>query len=166
MIPLRTWMMYTMCAAILIISKEVLAFLPNVELVSFLLIVYALNFRLQGVISIAVLFSIVQTLLYGLGMWTPMYFIVWSLLGIVAYLLRNFLTNENRCSLFSGGFGFIFGFLFSIPYFIVSLRMGWIYFLKGLPFDFVHGIANYIIMLVLYNKVNQVLNNLSSKYNL
>lgn len=158
--------MYTMCAAILVVSKEFLAFLPNVELVSFLLIVYALNFRLQGVVSIAVLFSGIQTLLYGVGMWTPMYFIVWSLLGVAVYYLRNFLTNENRCAIFSGGFGFVFGFLFSIPYFMVSLRTGWIYFLKGIPFDLIHGIANYIIMLVLFNKVNQLLGDLSKKYNL
>ncbi|MDQ0362254.1 hypothetical protein [Breznakia pachnodae] len=158
--------MYTMCAAILVVSKEFLAFLPNIELVSFLLIVYALNFRLEGVISIAVLFSGVQMVLYGVGMWTPMYFIVWSLLGITVYYFRNFLTNENRCAIFSGGFGLVFGFLFSIPYFIVSLRMGWIYFLKGIPFDLIHCIANYIIMLVLFNKVNQLLGDLSKKYNL
>lgn len=158
--------MYTMCAAILVVSKEFLAFLPNIELVSFLLIVYALHFRLVGVIGIAFLFSSIQTMLYGIGIWTPMYFIVWTFLGVITYYIKSFLNNENRCSLYSGGFGLIFGFLFSIPYFIVSSRLGWIYFLKGIPFDLIHAIANYLIMLVLFQKVNQIIYTLARKYNL
>ena len=158
------FVIYALCAAILVVSKEVLAFLPNVELVSFLIILYALSFSLKGSIFITMVFCMLQMALYGVGLWTPMYFIVWPLLAILSNRFRPILTNYHRCALFSGFFGLIFGFLFSLPYFAVSLQMGWIYFLKGIPFDLVHGIANYIIMALLFDKMNALMKQMQVKY--
>lgn len=152
---------YTMCASIAVISKELLAFLPNVELVSFLFILYALNFEWKGSVLIAFLFSSLQMLLYGVGLWTPMYFIVWPALVIIVYKLKPWLTNGSRIALFSGLFGLSFGFLFALPYFVVSVRVGWIFFLKGIPFDLVHGLANYSIMRLLFEKSDAVLKRLT-----
>lgn len=162
----RNMVIYAMLAAITVISKEVLAFLPNIELVSFLLILYALHFDLKGSVLIAILFSFLQMLLYGVGMWTPMYFIVWTLLVVVVYGMKKMLCTETRCAVFSGIFGLSFGFLFSLPYFLISIRVGWIYYLKGIPFDLIHGLGNYILMLVLYRKVNDILAYMTMKYKL
>ncbi|MDF9824047.1 energy-coupling factor transport system substrate-specific component [Breznakia sp. PF5-3] len=163
---LKNIVIYTMCAAIVVVSKELLVFLPNIELVSFLLILYTLNFELKGSIFIVVVFNFVQMLLYGISIWTPMYFIVWILLVFLVYVLKNILTTYTKCAIFSGIFGLIFGFLFSIPYFVISFKMGWIYFLKGIPFDLIHGISNYLIMLILFDKSNVVINTLSERYKL
>ena len=156
--------LYAMCAALVVVSNELLAFLPNVELVTFLLMMYSLYFDLKGSIMIAVLFCFIQTLLYGVGIWTLMYFIVWPLLVFVTSCLKKQLNNYHRCALFSGMFGLCFGFLFSIPYFLISLKMGWIYFLKGIPFDLIHGIANYIIMIFLYEKMSKIFFQLKERY--
>ncbi len=163
---LRATLIYTMCAALLVVSKEMLAFLPNVELVSFLLIIFALHFRLAGCIWISVLFSFIQTILYGVGTWTPMYFIVWTLLVCVVYVLRPILKSDIPCACFSGLFGLSFGLLFAIPYFLMSIQTGVAYYLRGIPYDLIHGIANFLLMLVLFNKVNQVLAKLASTYKL
>ena len=154
---------YALFATVTVASKEILAFLPNVELVSFLLIMYALHFKLSGALMISVLFCFIQMLLYGIGIWTPMYFVVWPLLILVTFILKKGLKTEQRCALFSGGFGLIFGFLFAIPYFFVSFNMGWIFFLKGIPFDLVHAVANYLIMILLFKQIKPVFERMAKK---
>lgn len=144
----------SVCSAILVISKEVLAFLPNIELVTFLLLMYALHFKWTTSISIATIFCFLQIVLYGFGIWTPMYFIVWNGWVLVCLALKKFLITNQRCAFLSAGFGFIFGFLFSIPFFFVSMQAGWAYFVRGIPFDLVHGLGNYIIMSVLYDPIH------------
>ncbi len=137
-------------AGLCVVSKEMLAFLPNVELVTFLMILYSLCLDLKSVILISILFCFVQMMLYGVGLWTPMYFIVWPGLCLMTYCFRKVLKTEQRLSLYSGIFGLCFGFLFSIPFFMISLKMGWAYFINGIVFDVIHGVSNYIIMMFLY----------------
>ena len=77
-----------MLACLLVISKEILAFLPNIELVSFFIIIYALFLPWRMMLMIVFLFSTLQMLLYGIGMWTPMYYIVFSGLALLTICLR------------------------------------------------------------------------------
>jgi len=164
MLSLKDSILAAILASILVISKEILAFLPNIELVSFLLIIYTLTLGLKISAFSALLFAFLQMLLYGIGLWTPMYFIVWPLLAGMTQLLRKYLTTEFRLALFSGAFGLVFGFLFSLPYFIVDSQAGIAYFLKGIPFDLIHGIGNYLVMLVLYQPVIRIFKNLTDRY--
>lgn len=145
------------CCALLVVSKEVLAFLPNIELVTFLLILYSLNFELSISLFISIGFCFIQMILYGIGPWTPMYFIVWSFLVILTVILKKWLKDEHRCAVFSGIFGLFFGFLFSIPYFLMDWNLGVAYFLKGIPFDLIHCVGNYLLMLLLYERCNDVI---------
>lgn len=156
--------LYTLCATLSVVAKEVLSFLPNIELVSFLFIIFALHFPIQGSIFIAIIFCFLQIMLYGIGVWTPIYFVVWSGLVIVVYCAKGILINEQRCAILSGVFGLSFGIFFSIPFFIISWQTGWISYLKGIPFDLIHMIGNYIIMLILYQKINAVVATLVKKY--
>ncbi len=154
---MRKSVLCAMLACLLVISKEILAFLPNIELVSFFIIIYALFLPWRMMLMIVFLFSTLQMLLYGIGMWTPMYYIVFSGLALLTICLRFWLTNEYRLALFSSMFGLVFGFLFALPYFLLSWHLGWAYFLNGLLFDVVHAVGNYILMLVLANPVKRTL---------
>ena len=140
-------------AGILVISKEILAFLPNVEIVSFLLIIYTCCLNFKRAILIALVFSLLEILLYGLGMWTIMYMVLWPLLCFLTHLLSPYLTTELRLAIFSGTFGLSFGLLYETPYFLVDFNLGLGVWLQGLPFDFIHGIGNYLIMLILYEPI-------------
>lgn len=146
-----------LCCALLVISKEVLAFLPNIELVTFLLICFSLHFDLMSSLLIATGFCFIQMVLYGIGPWTPMYFIVWNLLVLLTKGCRRWIYDVHYWALFSGAFGLVFGFLFSVPYFIIDWNFGMIYFLKGIPFDLIHGVGNYLIMMILFEKCNDSL---------
>lgn len=160
----KEWVLIALLASILTISKEILAFLPNIELVSFLLIVYTLNFPTKMVYMIAIIFCFIQIVLYGIGLWTPMYFILWPLLVLLTKLFKNHLKTESQLAIFSALFGFSFGFMTSIPYFMIDLNMGWAGFLRGIPFDLIHCIGNYLVMLVLYQPTIKVMKQLTKKY--
>ena len=154
----------SVCSTILVVSKEMLAFLPNIELVTFLLLMYAIHFDWRISVSIATIFCFLQIVLYGFGIWTPMYFIVWNGWVVLCFLLRKFLKSNQRCAFFSAGFGLIFGFLFAIPYFFVSIHTGWAYFFNGLAFDIIHCLGNYILMSILYDPVHAFFNKLCYSY--
>lgn len=160
---LKQLMLYTMSIAILTISKELLSFLPNIEIVSFLFILYALYYPLPGSLLVSFGFNLIQIILYGVGLWTPVYFIIWPFLIIITYVVRLYLTTEYRCAMLSAIFGLSFGFFTALPYFVISIQTGWIYFLKGLPFDFIHATSNYIIMIVLFPKTSKLIQSFTLK---
>lgn len=157
--------LYAILTAILIISKEVLAFLPNVELVTFLLMMYALYLDFIGITLISIVFCFVQMALYGTGMWTISYFMIWPLYGWITIWLRHYLKGHYvRMAIVSLLFGLCFGFLTAIPYFMISISAGWSYFLRGLMFDLIHGVGNFIIMIILYDSIAPVMERLFKTY--
>ncbi|MFI3284365.1 MAG: hypothetical protein R3Y57_04710 [Erysipelotrichaceae bacterium] len=142
-------------SALLIISKELLSALANVELVTFLLMIYATNMKLKDSLMIAFIFVFMQIPLYGFGDWTLVYFVVWPVLVWGCYKMRNHLNTVYKMSIVSGLFGLCFGLFFSIPYLLVSIDYAWIYFLRGLVYDVIHCLSNVLIMLILYDMVNK-----------
>lgn len=142
-------------SAILVISKEILAFLPNVELVSFLLILIACHMSLKESLMIATCFCFIQMLLYGFGEWTPIYFLVWNGLVLVVKLIP--FHSKHLLALISGLFGLTFGLYFSLPYLFLSFETALAYWIKGLFFDLIHCLGNYLIMMLLYDRMNSLM---------
>lgn len=141
-----------MLGTILFISQVALAFLPNVELVSFLVIIYAINYGKKSLFSIYV-FALLEGLLYGFGVWWIMYLYVWTILAFAAMLFKN-RTSNLFWAILSGAFGLGFGALCSIPYFFIGgISMGVGYWVSGIPFDITHCIANFVVALVLFKPI-------------
>ena len=155
MSKIKEMTLIALLSAILTISKEILAFLPNIELVSFLLILFGRHFKLAHSMLIATIFCFLQIILYGFGDWSIMYFIMWNGLVLISYHTKNIFKNEYQLALFSGAFGLVFGMFFSFFYLIFSFEAALAYWLKGLFFDLIHGVGNYLIMLVLYEKTDK-----------
>lgn len=155
MSKIKEMTLIALLSAILTISKEILAFLPNIELVSFLLILFGRHFKLVHSLSIATIFCFLQIVLYGFGDWSIMYFIMWNGLVMISFYTKNIFKNEHQLSLFSGAYGLVFGLFFAFPYLIFSFEAALSYWLKGLFFDLIHGVGNYLIMLVLYEKTDK-----------
>ncbi len=145
-------------------SKAVMAFIPNIEPISFLIIMFTLFFGRRAFFSVGI-FVLVEFLIYPMGDWAIMYLYIWPLLGLVALLLCR-LDNVWLWSIISGMFGLIFGALCSITYFGIGAASGGIAFglrtalakwISGIPFDLIHGVGNFLIMLVLYKPIRAVL---------
>ena len=62
----------------------------------------------------------------------------------------------------SGIFGLSFGLLCAIPYIFTSGIYGaFTWWVAGIPFDLIHGIANFVIMLVLHKPMKTVMAKMS-----
>ena len=142
-----------MTTAILEVSKKVLEAVPNVELVSFLLIMFTLAFGLKMIFS-ATAFTILEIAWHGLHSWVIMYLYVWPLLILVIWLFRKH-ANVWFCSFVSAIYGLSFGALCSIVYiFIGGPYMAFTWWVAGIPWDIVHGVSNFIICLFLYRPID------------
>ncbi|MHB8129068.1 MAG: hypothetical protein ACYDEX_08735 [Mobilitalea sp.] len=151
-----------MMSAIMITVQVALGFLPNIELVSLMIILYTLVFGHKTLFIIYV-FVIVEGLLYGFGLWWFNYLYVWTILFLIVRLLRS-LRSPFIWAIVNGLYGLSFGALCSIPYFISGgLPSGFAYWIAGIPFDITHGIANFAITLILFYPLYYILNRINKR---
>lgn len=153
-----------MMTAVIEVSKAALAFLPNVELTSFWLILFTLHFG-RRVLFVVPAFLLIEGAVYGFGLWWVMYLYAWPLLVLLVWLFRREESVWFWCVL-SGGFGLLFGFLCAIPYVAIGavdgglrggLHAGFVWWVAGIPWDFTHAAGNFALMLALYRPVQQVM---------
>ena len=104
--------------AVIEVSKIALANIPNVEITSFWIIMFALYFgnRIYFIIPV---FILIEGAIYGFGTWWVMYLYAWPLLAIVTRRMRN-MQHAFDFALLSGIFGLLFGMLCAIPYVIIQ----------------------------------------------
>ena len=150
--------------AVIEVCKVSIAWIPNVELTSFWLIMFTLYFGCK-VVYVVPVFIILEGFLYGINLWWVMYLYAWPLLSILTMCLKKKETAWNLAIL-SGIFGLSFGFLCSFPYIVIGsveggimsgLRTGFVWWVAGIPWDIVHGVSNFIIMLIFYHPVKRAI---------
>lgn len=139
-------------SALLVVVQVSLAAIPNVELVSLLLLMYAITLPLSMSLTIAIVFATLQALVWGMGDWVIGYYWIWPFWVVLVYLLRHMnKTNEYRWALLSGLWGFLFGILFAVNHGVLyGLNYSVAYWLKGISFDIIHAISNYIVIIILF----------------
>lgn len=139
-------------------AKTVLAFLPNIELVTFLIIVYTLVF---GKKTFAAVFAFVgiECLIWGMNLWVVNYLYVWPLLVCLTLIMRRRISGSALAyAILAGAFGLGFGALCAIPYLFIGgpvMMVSW--WVSGIPFDLIHGGGNFILCLVLFRPILRVL---------
>lgn len=149
-----------MLAIIMYISQVVLAFLPNIELVSFFVVVFVVVYGLKAFPIIGI-FIIAEGLTYGFGLWWINYLYVWFILAFVTLIFRKSKSVLVYSSI-SAFFGLSFGFLCSLTYlFVGNFASMFAYWVAGIMFDVTHCISNFVIMLILYKPIYFILNKLN-----
>ena len=153
-----------MMVAVIEVCKAAFTFLPNIELTSFWLIMFTLFFGWKIVFVVPV-FILLEGTIYGFGTWWIMYLYVWPLLVFIARLARK-QESVWFWSIISGAFGLAYGFLCSFVYVVIGVGEGGIadgiyagftWWVAGIPWDIVHGVGNFVVMMVLYKPVRGVL---------
>lgn len=135
--------------AILFIGQVVLAGLPNIEIVSTLVLIFTLMDARLTRWAIGV-FVLLQGLLYGFHLWWISYLYIWYVLHFAALATRKWM-GPLFAALLCGLFGLAFGTLTSIPIFFTSgIGGGTAYIVAGVPFDIPHTIGNFVLTLLLY----------------
>lgn len=143
-------------AAIVFIAQIALYFIPNVEIVTLLIILYTLLLG-RKVFYIIYVFVILEGFVYGFGMWWLNYMYVWSVQALITLLFRK-QDSVFFWSIMSGFYGITFGALCTIPYFFAGgTSAAFAYWVSGLGYDLTHTIGNVAVCLVLYKPLRYIL---------
>lgn len=139
-------------------GKLILSFLPNVEVVTLIFMVYTTSIGIKKTLPAAVIFSTTEVLIYGLSTWLLGYYIIWPLLIIIVHYLNKSLKSEYIYALIAGLFGLSYGLIFAaVESVFYGYMYGLTYWIRGLPYDIVHGISNFVIVLVLFEPLTKLL---------
>lgn len=148
-----------MAVAVIEAAKMALAHIPNVELTSFLIIIFTLILGKKILLAMPA-FILIEGAMYGFGIWWFMYAYTWPLLAVLALIFRK-MDSAVLWAVLSGAFGLLFGLSCSLSYiFVGGFKMAFTWWVGGIPWDIVHGISNFFIMLVLYHPVMKVVKRL------
>lgn len=162
-VRLRELLALSMLAALMFGLKMALSFLPNIEPVSLLVIVYTLTFGLRALYAVYVYVGL-ELMVWGLGPWNINYLYIWSVLVLLTFLLRG-MESRLGWALLSGAFGLGFG-LLCLPSFIIT--GGWAYaissWISGIPFDIAHCAGNFTLCLILQPTLTDTLKRLHRQY--
>lgn len=130
-------------------SKVIMEILPNVHLLGVFVVAITVAYRKKALYPIYI-YVFLNGLFSGFSMWWIPYLYIWTLLwGAVMLLPKNIPTKARPiiymsvCALH----GFLFGTLYAPAQAIMfgldfKATVAWI--AAGLPWDFVHGVSNFI----------------------
>ena len=153
-----------MMVAIIEVCKVALAWAPNIELTSFWIIMFTLFFG-KRILYVIPVFILIEGTMYGIQLWWIMYLYAWPLLAFVTWTLRK-KDSIFTYSMISAIFGLFFGFLCALPYVVIGaaeggimngIYAGFTWWVAGIPWDIVHCVGNFVIMLVLYHPVKVIM---------
>lgn len=148
-ISVREIALFGMLGALTFGLKVAMSYLPNIEPVSLLVMIFAVVFGKKCVYPIS-LYVVLEILLYGLGTWNMNYLYVWAILAFAAYLLRK-MEHPLSWALLSGVYGLLFGLLCAPVDFLIG-DLGYVVtkWVSGIPYDLAHCVGNFIIALLLF----------------
>ena len=150
--------------AVIEACKLVMQSLPNIEMTSFLVILFTLRYPRLTLYAIPV-FTLIEGVVYGFGLWWVMYLYAWPILMLVT---RAFSRADSAFfwAVVSGVFGLLFGAMCALPYFFIGFVSGGVsqgltqmfaWWVAGIPFDLIHGVSSFAIMLALYRPISRLL---------
>ena len=138
-----------------------MSFLPNIEPVSTLIILYTLIYK-KRVFPVIYTFVLLEGVLFGFGIWWISYLYIWSILALIALAFQK-LDSAILWAVISGSFGLLFGALCAIPY-LISGGPGaaFAYWAAGIPYDILHCLGNFVLTLILYRPLLNLLGRLQT----
>ena len=144
-------------------AKFVMSGLPNIEPVSLLLMLFAVTFGVKALFPMGIYIAL-EILIYGIQLWNINYLYVWPLLMLVALSMRK-VTSPLLWAIVAAVFGLFFGLLCAPVYlFTGGLAFAVNWWLSGIPFDLLHCVGNFVIVLLLFAPLRKLLGNLYRKY--
>lgn len=154
---LYTLITLTLLGVLMYVSQVIMSALPNIEIVTLLVILTTRKFGVRALYSVYI-FAFCEILTYGIHIWAINYLYVWTILFLVILPIRK-IDSVFLYIIIAGIFGLLFGTLCSIPYFITGgFAFGLSYIISGIPFDFLHLIGNILTTAILYKPLTLVMN--------
>ena len=132
--------------------KVAMAALPNIHPVALMLLLCTLVFSWRAFVSCGI-YIVMEGIFFGFSTWWIPYLYTWPLFVLLILLFKK-RKNPFFWATFAGIFGFLFGFFFlPVNYFVYDManhpELILPYILNDLPFNAIHAVSNFIIVLVL-----------------
>ena len=146
-LPLVELVLFGILGALTFGLKFVMSWLPNIEPVSLFVMLFAVTFGKKSLYPIYV-YVAMEILVYGINDWNICYLYIWTLLALVAWLLRD-MKNPLGWALVSAVFGLLFGALCTPVQFAIGgpgYAVSW--WISGIPFDVLHCGGNFAMGLL------------------
>ena len=161
-ITVKELALFSVLGALTFAAKYVMSFLPNIEPVSLMVMLFAVLFGWKCLYPIY-LYVGLEMLFFGIGLWNVNYLYIWVILAVGAYLMRK-MESAFAWALLSGSFGLVFGalcgivdvFIGGVPYAIAKWA-------SGIPFDIMHCAGNFVIALLLFKPMRELMEKLYAK---
>jgi len=156
----RDLAVFGLLGGMLFAAKMALAWIPNVEPVTLLILVYAAVLGWRALFPVYV-YVAMEYAAWGFGLWSACYLYVWAVPVLLGILFRRMETPLGWAVL-SGTFGLCFGLLCTPPYFLSggwAMALSW--WVQGIPFDLLHCAGNFVMALVLFRPCRKVLDRLN-----
>ena len=148
--------LFAILGAMTFAAKYVMSFLPNIEPVSLMVMLFAVVFGWKWVYPVY-LYVVMEILFYGISLWNINYLYIWAVLAVAAMFLRD-MKSPLGWAMLSGVFGLLFGALCGIvDIFIGGFTYAVTKWVSGIPFDIAHCGGNFIIALLLFKPLRNLL---------
>ena len=143
--------------AILEVSKFALNAIANVELITLLVILFTRRFGWRLTLASVLLFAGLESLWWGISIWTATYFYVWPVLVLISALTAK-TESPLMNAVIAGVYGLLFGALCALLTLVTAgPNAAFAWWIAGIPYDLVHGLSNFVICLVLYRPLAEAL---------
>ncbi|MCM1132589.1 MAG: hypothetical protein NC340_03865 [Ruminococcus flavefaciens] len=133
--------------ALLYASQVALSAIPNIEVVTLLIVIFTKNLGKEGTLACFV-YVFLTAITWGFGLWWLTYLVIWPLFSLIVYRLRK-TDSWAVWAIINGAFGLCFGAVFALPYIVASPLYALNYWISGIPFDIAHCIGNFATALIL-----------------
>lgn len=154
--------LFGVLGALTFAAKFVMSGLPNIEPVSLMIMLFAVTFGWKALYP-TFLYVAMEILFYGINVWNIYYLYIWAVLLICALLLRN-MREPLGWAILSGTFGLLFGALCAIAdVFIGGFSYAAAKWVSGIWFDLLHCGGNFVIALLLFKPLRELLNKLYNR---
>ena len=163
-----------LAAALLSAGKQALAAIPNVEVVTLLIMLYAACLKPQIAFAATAIFIVIECFIWGIHTWVLAYVIHWNFVAFMTFLLARVFKLKNRfiylafTIVVTAAFGVLTTLIDSI---IGAGRTGrsfslifTITYMRGIYFYIVHVVGNAAFNIVLFAPMRTILDKLMIKY--
>ena len=161
-LTIREVILFGILGALVFALKLAMAALPNIEPATLSFLVFGAVFGLKALYPMYVYVAL-EILYFGLGTWNFCYLYIWAIPVTLAWLFRG-MKGRMGWALLSGTYGLAFGALCGIvDIFIGGLAYAVTKWASGIPFDIAHCGGNFIIALILFEPLRNLIEKLYSR---
>lgn len=161
--PVRQIVHAALMATILVASKYALDALPNIEIISVMIIAYTLEapkLTLPAIYTYIMLYG----LLNGFGIWWFPQLYIWLMLYLLVRTFKN-VDSVLFWAILSAIFGICYGGLYAISYGLLNgVTAGFAWWITGIPFDILHGVGNFICTMILLKPLRSILRRMQTTF--